>query len=110
MALFLEKIQDLGLSVSTGDEDDEDDEPLDPAAYPARLKQVERLCATFLDAYTAHRPISRQRIALWETLYLLTLVLHCWTKVKPARLVHSMVLLEHHLRAHDLIDSAPVSP
>jgi hypothetical protein len=110
VALFLEKIQDLGLSVSTGDDDDEDDEPLDPATYPARLEQVERLCATFLDAYTAHRPISRQRIALWETLYLLTLVLHCWTKVKPARLVHSMVLLEHHLRAHDLIDSAPVSP
>ena len=108
VALFLEKIRDLGLSVSAGD-DDEDDEPLDPAAYPARLAQVERLCATFLDAYTTHRPISRPRIALWETLYLLTLVLHCWTKVKPARLVHSMVLLEHHLRAHDLLESAPAS-
>ena len=108
VALFLEKIRDLGLSASAGDDDD-DEEPLDPALYPARLAQVDRLCATFLDAYTAHRPISRERIALWETLYLLTLVLHCWTKVKPARLVHSMILLDHHLRAHHLAAGAPVA-
>jgi hypothetical protein len=107
VALFLEKIRDLGLSAAGGGDDDE--EPLDPALYPARLAQVERLCATFLDAYTAHRPISRERVALWETLYLLTLVLHCWTKVKPARLVHSMVLLDYHLRAHDLAAGAPVA-
>jgi Ser/Thr protein kinase RdoA (MazF antagonist) len=108
VALFLEKIRDLGLSASTGD-DDEDDAPLDPALYPARLAAVQRLCATFLDAYSAHRPISRERVALWETLYLLTLVLHCWTKVKPARLVHSMVLLDDHLRANNLAAGAPVS-
>ena len=100
VALFLEKIKDLGLSAAPGDTDDADDTPLDPASYPARLAQVESFCATILAAYRAHRPISAQRLALWETLYLLTLVLHCWTKVKPVRLVHSIFLLEHHLRVH----------
>jgi hypothetical protein len=104
VALFVEKIKDLGLSVSQGDEEDsdEDDEALDPALYPDRMAQIESICATFLDAYTTHLPISRERIVLWETLYLLTLVLHCWTKAKPVRLVHSMFLLEHHLRANNL--------
>lgn len=103
VALFVEKIKDLGLSATPGDEDDADDTPLDPAAYPARLAQVELFCATFLAAYRAHRPISAQRVALWEALYLLTLVLHCWTKVKPARLVHAMFLLEHHLRTNHFL-------
>jgi hypothetical protein len=103
VALFIEKVKDLGLSADPGDADDADDIPLDPAARPARLAQVEAFCATFLDAYRAQRPISAQRIALWETLYLLTLVLHCWTKVKPARLVHSMFLLEHHLRTNPFL-------
>jgi len=42
-------------------------------------------------------PISRPRVALWEALDLLTLVLHSWTKVKPERLKNAMFTLEQHL-------------
>src|SRR5262249_53391534 len=34
----------------------------------------------------------------WETLDLLTLVLTCWTKIKPVRLGNTMAMLERQLR------------
>jgi hypothetical protein len=37
--------------------------------------------------------------ALWEALNLLSLVLNCWTKIKPVRLTNTMVMLERHLSA-----------
>jgi hypothetical protein len=47
--------------------------------------------------------VSRRRIALWEALDLLTLVLYCWTKVEPERLPDTMLLLERHLEAMGII-------
>jgi Ser/Thr protein kinase RdoA (MazF antagonist) len=105
LALFLGKIRDIGLSTSEVDDDDEDSEPVDRAALLTLLRQTEAICETFLAAYEQHRPVSRQRIALWETLDLLTLVLHCWTKVKPARLNTNMLLLEQHLAASGQLDA-----
>jgi len=98
LALFLGKIRDIGLSASEADEDDEDSEPVDQATLLALLEQTESICETFLSEYERHLPVSRQRIALWAALNLLTLMLHCWTKVKPERLHISMLLLERHLR------------
>jgi hypothetical protein len=42
-------------------------------------------------------------VALWESLYIFTYVLHCWTKVHPERLEGSMLMLEHYLR--DRVDT-----
>ena len=36
-------------------------------------------------------------VRLWEALDLLTVVLRCWTKVKPHQLDNAMALLEAHL-------------
>jgi hypothetical protein len=101
LALFLGKIRDIGLSVK--DDDDEDIEATDRAALLERLAETEALCETFLAEYQQHAPVSRTRIALWESLDLLTLVQHCWTKVKPVRLTTNMLLLERHLRTSGLL-------
>ena len=37
-------------------------------------------------------------------MWLLTLVLHCWTKIKPARLAIRMAMLERHVAStHQLL-------
>jgi len=99
LALFLGKIHAIGLGTSELDDEDEDGQSVDRAALLALLEQTEAICETFLAEYERHLPVSRQRVALWETLNLLTLVLHCWTKVKPARLDTNMLLLERHLES-----------
>jgi phosphotransferase family enzyme len=102
LALFLGKIRDIGLSASEADEEDEDSEPVDRATLLALLEQTESISETFLSEYERHLPVSRQRIALWAALNLLTLVLHCWTKVKPERLDINMLLLERHLQVSSI--------
>ncbi|HWQ11276.1 MAG TPA: phosphotransferase [Roseiflexaceae bacterium] len=61
------------------------------------LARAAAISGAFLTEYERRVPVSRQRIALWETLDLLTLVLYCWTKVEPQRLPDTMLLLERHL-------------
>jgi len=39
-------------------------------------------------------------VALWETLYLFTLALRSWERVKPMRLANTMLLLERRIRRH----------
>lgn len=46
-------------------------------------------------------PISRERVALYESLALLTNVLHCWMKVRPERLTGTVVALQRHLLDRD---------
>ena len=65
---------------------------------------MDAVCETFLAEYERLIPISRQRIALWETLDLLTLVLYCWTKIEPQRLTANMRLLERHLLISGQVD------
>jgi hypothetical protein len=69
-----------------------------PANAPLeeRLETIDGLCEHFLASYEVHSPISRERVALWESLDLMTNVLHSWTKAKPRRLVHALELLRHH--------------
>jgi hypothetical protein len=97
LALFLGKIRDIGLSTSEADDEDEDSAPVDQATLLALLEQTQAICETFLAEYERHILVSRRRIALWEALDLFTLVLHCWTKVKPTRLNITMLLLERYL-------------
>ncbi len=61
------------------------------------LARVAAINDAFLVEYERHRRVARRRIALWETLDLLTLVLYCWTKIEPERLGASMLLLKRHL-------------
>jgi hypothetical protein len=63
-----------------------------------QLDELDELCDLFLDEYDKQAEISRERVALWETLYIFAHVLHCWTKVHPERLQGSMLMLNRHLR------------
>ena len=72
------------------------------ASSPARSfdisSELDELCDRFLDEYERAAPVSRERVALWETLYLLENVLNTWEKVRPECLPGAMALFEHHLR------------
>ena len=89
LSLFLRRTKDIVL--------DEQDSMPDEATRARLLAQADAICEEFLSEYERHVPISRQRVALWEALDLLTLVLHSWTKVKPERLRNAMFALEQHL-------------
>lgn len=97
LSRFTRKTRALGLDAAK----------VDPGSVAgmARQEQMEGICARFLEAYEAHAPISRERIALWETLDLLTLVLYCWTKIEPERLKANMALLERHLKVSGLLQT-----
>ncbi len=64
----------------------------------SRLDLVDELCDRFLTRYQQDASVSPERLLLWETLDLLTSVLHCWTKVKPRLLPICVATLAHHLR------------
>jgi Ser/Thr protein kinase RdoA (MazF antagonist) len=97
IALFRSTLRDLAL----GELSDRDTPSLD--ALRRRADDVDALCETFIARYQSRRPVSRERVALWEALDLLTVVLHSWTKVKPARLRHALVLLADHVERHELL-------
>ena len=62
------------------------------------MSALDGLCDLFLDEYERIAPVSRERVALWETLYLLESALNGWIKLEPERFESSMVLLERHVR------------
>jgi hypothetical protein len=61
------------------------------------LAQLDAECDRFLAAYEDAAPISRARVAVWETTYAMVAVLHCWTKVKFDRLPYRLAVLQRHL-------------
>ncbi len=63
----------------------------------ARLPQLDELSALFLEEYERTARVSRERLAVWETLYLVRYVLNTWEKVRPEHLENSMAILEQHL-------------
>jgi len=99
LALFLWNIKSVGLN--TGADEDED-EPVAAELHPAYLAQLDTLAAEFLTRYQALVPGASARLALWEALNLLTLVLEYWIKVKPERLKNMLFLLERHLQSSGL--------
>ena len=62
------------------------------------MSALDGLCDLFLDEYERVAPVSWERVALWETLYLLESALNGWIKLEPERFESSMVLLERHVR------------
>jgi len=87
IALFRATIKAIGLGAALEDD----------ATRRARLKELETLCDIFTDAYEEHAPVNRQRVALWETLDLLTNLINAWVKVKLWRLEGTLLALEAHL-------------
>jgi len=95
VALFRATVRDLGMGA------------LPPAMPPdVRLVRLDELCEAFLVGYEALAPVSRERVALWETLDLFTNVLHSWTKAKPARLAHAVTLLSDHTASVEALSRA----
>ncbi|MGH8900578.1 MAG: ABC transporter transmembrane domain-containing protein [Egibacteraceae bacterium] len=65
----------------------------------ARLRELEQFCEGFVSSYSALVPVNHERVMLWEALDLLTVVLHCWTKLRPHRLDAALLALTEHLHA-----------
>lgn len=67
------------------------------SAVPGHRAALAEVADEFLAAYQEQGAVSPRRLALWEALDLLTDVLHCWTKVRPAELAGTISALEAHL-------------
>jgi hypothetical protein len=103
LALFLSATKNIGLSEPHEEESNEDDAALDEEARLALLERLDTICEAFLAHYEQASPVSRRRVALWEALNLLSLVLNCWTKIKPVRLSNCVLMLERHLSANGIV-------
>jgi hypothetical protein len=90
LAMFCSTLKDIGMR-AVGDQQTRPGRSADVEA------ELDRLSDSFLQAYSASREVSLSRISLWECLYMLTAVLHCWTKVKLDRLDHRLGLLSDRL-------------
>src|SRR5439155_20569491 len=64
----------------------------------SRLDVLDELCDRFLTRYQQVASVSPGRLMVWETLDLLTSVLHSLTKVKPRLLPIRVATLDHNLR------------
>jgi Ser/Thr protein kinase RdoA (MazF antagonist) len=63
----------------------------------AHLAALTRVSDDFLAEYRRHAAVSAARVALWESLDLLTRVLSCWTKVQPDKLHEAIGALQRQL-------------
>lgn len=91
VALFRAALRDAGTRpLATAD--------ASPTTFGAAADVLDDLGDRFLSRYQHLAPVSAARVALWENLDLVTSVLHCWTKVKPERLVTRIALLRRHLQ------------
>ena len=72
------------------------------AETAASMSVLEAVCDGFLQRYEDVAPVSRERVMLWETLDLLTDVLHAWTRMSPGRLLAGTLTLDDHLRRSGL--------
>jgi hypothetical protein len=61
------------------------------------LRLLDELCDDFLTEYQQHAPVTAERVALWESAELLTVLLHAWTRVRPAHVGPRLTLLRHVL-------------
>jgi hypothetical protein len=103
IALFRSTIKEMGINTSPSDKQKEFEYPSEQARLD-RLNELNTICEIFLDEYARLSPISRQRVALWEALDLLTVVLRCWSKAKPHQLSNAVLLLESQLSASGLLE------
>ena len=94
LAVFLAAIKDVGLT--------SDDTLQSAPLRQERLALLDAIGEAFLEEYARRAPLSRQRVALWESLEYINDVLDCWIKVKPAEVTATMLILKHHLRRIEL--------
>ena len=74
----------------------------DPSWLEEPSARVDSVAEVFLDAYREKAPVTLERIHLWESLELFSLVLSAAKKLLPDRAQTCAAMLERHLRAHDL--------
>src|SRR5207244_3964494 len=98
LARFRATAKNIGIRVGV----DEAEQERSPAWLLARAAEVDRLCDLFLSEYERVASVSRVRVALWETVYLLMHTLNSWLKVKPETLAGNILCLERHLRQSTL--------
>jgi len=103
LALFLSTVMSLGLTNSDFDEVRDSGSTMDDDTRRARFEMAMSLSEKFLDEYEKHRPVSRQRVALWETLDIFMLVLHGWIKVKVGESSDILYLLERFLQSKKFV-------
>ena len=84
-------------------------EPERSAERADALRLGDDLCEAFLSAYQEDAVVSRDRVLLWETCDLLTVVLSAWAKARADRVGDRLVQLEHQILTGGLLDggSAP---
>jgi hypothetical protein len=99
LALFLSSVMSLAMTNTDFDEAGDSGSSMDEETRRARFGMAMSLSEQFLDEYEKHRPVSRQRVALWETLDIFMLVLHGWIKVKVGELGDTLYLLERFLQS-----------
>ena len=104
LGLFLCAFLRAGMATIDFDDMEIATESLDEAARLARFERLILISERFLDEYErCHRPVNRQRVALFEALELFILILHAWTKVKVRELRDIMYVLEHFLPAYQIL-------
>ena len=103
LALFLSALMSIAMTNTDFDETRDSGSTMDEETRKARFELAMSLSEQFLDEYEKHRPISRQRVALWETLDIFMLVLHGWIKVKVGELSDILYLLERFLQAKKFV-------
>jgi Ser/Thr protein kinase RdoA (MazF antagonist) len=102
LALFLSAVMNIAMTSSDFDEVRDSGSTMDENTRQARFEMAMALSEQFLDEYEKHRPVSRERVVLWETLDLFMLVLHGWIKVKAGELSDTLYLMERFLQAKKL--------
>ena len=108
LALFMVALVDFGMSSLRALHPSIPDERLH-RVLEERLAQLDTIADMFLAHYTAVRPVSRQRLGLWKALNMLELVARSWDRVKPARLNHTVMMLERQLRSYGSEGTASTS-
>ncbi|HJQ14710.1 MAG TPA: phosphotransferase, partial [Anaerolineales bacterium] len=106
LALFLSAVMSIGMTNSDFDEVRDTGSTMDEDTRKARFALAMSLSENFLDEYAKHHPVSRQRVALWQTLDIFMLVLHGWIKVKVGELSDILYLLEQFLQSKKIVGTS----
>ncbi|HEY3475625.1 MAG TPA: phosphotransferase, partial [Anaerolineales bacterium] len=105
LGLFLCAFLRAGMATVDFDDIAVRSEELDDGGRLARFERLIEISEQFLDEYErAHKPINRQRVALFEALELFILIQHAWTKIKVRELNDIMYVLEQFLPTHKILN------
>jgi thiamine kinase-like enzyme len=103
LALFLSTVMSLGLTNSDFDDARDTGSTMDEKTRQSRFEMAMSVSENFLDEYEKHFPVSRQRVALWESLDIFMLVLHGWIKVKVGESSDILYLMERFLQSKKFV-------